>query len=168
MCNAITVYLITVWVRNNRVETFQNPRLPFFRKKNSLEHDPMLSEGFQNPKIGFQNPRLQFFPQKNSLEHAQILSEDCQIPFLPQIHSNNHVYLITVCNATTVCPKPCGHPIFDIEYCRIRSCSKSAWSSSWSLNQKRWFSLQTHLFWCDEKRSERLGAYFPRGVIGVQ
>ena len=30
---SITVYLITVWVRNNRVETFQNPRLPFSEKK---------------------------------------------------------------------------------------------------------------------------------------
>ena len=57
----------------------------------------MLSEGFQNPKIGFQNPRLPFFPpQKNSLEHAKILSEDCQIPIFSQIQSNNRVYLITV------------------------------------------------------------------------
>ena len=82
----------------------------------------MLSEGFQNPKIGFQNPRLLFFQKKNSLEHAQILSEDCQISFLPQIQPNNRVYLVTVCNAITVWPKPCGHPIFDIEYCNVLVC----------------------------------------------
>ena len=28
-----------------------------------------------------------------------------------QIQPNNLVYLITMCNVITVCPKPCGHPI---------------------------------------------------------
>ena len=89
---------------------FQNPRLPFPRKKNSLEHARILSEGFQNPGICFQNPRLQFFQKKktalstpefyrrasrtrychffrkkSSLEHARILSEDFQIPYFAEI-----------------------------------------------------------------------------------
>ena len=126
MCNAITVYLITVWVRNNRVETFQNPRLPFFRKKNSLEHAPMLSEGFQNPKIGFQNPKMSFFrkEKKTALSTARFYRKIARYRLFPRSNQIS-VCTITVCNAITVCPKPCGHPIFDIEYCNRSSERRS-------------------------------------------
>ena len=40
----------------------------------------MLSEGFQNPRVGFRNPRLPFARKRNSLEHARILSESYQNP----------------------------------------------------------------------------------------
>ena len=49
---------ITVW-RPSRIRDCR-----FSEKKNSLEHAPMLSEGFQNPGFGFQNPRLPFFRKK--------------------------------------------------------------------------------------------------------
>ena len=67
VCNAIIVYLIAVWVRNNRVETFQNPRLPLFRQKRQPWARPNALGGLPESQIAIFSKRKQPWARPNAL-----------------------------------------------------------------------------------------------------
>ena len=154
------MYLITVWVRNNRVQCnnrvpnncvgtqqpcgdLPEPQIAFFQQKKTALSTPQCSRRASRipdchfskkkkttalstpqcsrrasriPELASRSPDC-FFLKKISRELTPILSEAFQMSYFALSQPNISVYIITMCNAIIVCPKPCGHKISDIEYC---------------------------------------------------